>query len=248
MILAEAENLPSRKLITALRDKEEWSEIKTAPHPESDIKVFTKKEIKITAYKEEKLFSSYKIKMNRNKLILLQVVHLPSAMYKSEEARNSIAQNISDQLRKLEESVFGDSTYYSVVVGDFNLQPYSYGIAGAFAFNATMSEVKARKESRNVLGQKRLFYFNPMWDLMGKHGKVQGSYYYENDKDDKSLYWYSFDEVLIRPSLIDFFSWKYFDYISEVDGRSLLKNQKINKDDYSDHFPLKFEIMEDQYE
>ena len=132
-----------------------------------------------------------------------------------------------------------------MVMGDFNLQPYSYGIIGALGFNATMSMYKAKKKKRIVDGEECLFYFNPMWSLMGKNGIAQGSYYCGDDQQDKSLYWYSFDEVLLRPSLIDYFSWDYFDYIVEISGERLLTEEKINKEDFSDHLPIKFEIKED---
>ena len=59
------------------------------------------------------------------------------------------------------------------------------------------------------------------------------------------MYCYSFDEVLLRPSLIDRFVWTYFDYITEINKMSLLKSGKIDKKEYSDHLPLKFEIMEE---
>ena len=90
-----------------------------------------------------------------------------------------------------------------------------------------------------------MFYYNPMWQLIGKKGNAQGSYYSENDQQSKSMYWYSFDEVLLRPPLIDRFEWTYFDYITEINKMSFMKNGKIDKKKYSDHLPLKFEIMEE---
>ena len=104
---------------------------------------------------------------------------------------------------------------------------------------------KAKTISRKVNGEQCLFYYNPMWQLLGKRENTYGSYYSESDQQDKSMYWYSFDEVLLRPLLIDKFEWTYFSYITEINEMSLLKSGKVDKDKYSDHLPLKFEIMEE---
>lgn len=242
VVLAEAEHLVGHRLITQMCEKgQEWNEIEIKA--EGNIKVFAKNQLKIIPHKEEKHFSSYKIYQN-NTVFLLTAVHLSSAMFKDETARDHFAGRISQQIEKIEETIYVQKERHSFVVGDFNLQPYSYGIAGANSFNATMSMEKAKTKSRVVHGERCLFYYNPMWELLGKRGSAYGSYYSDNDQQDKSIYWYSFDEVLLRPFLMNKFNWEYFDYIIEVNGRSLLKNSKINKEQYSDHLPLKFEIME----
>ena len=244
VVLAESENLSGSKLISQMHErKQEWNEI--VIKAEGNIKVFAKKQFNIIPHKEEKHFSSYKIYQN-NTVLLMNTVHLPSAMFKDENARDHFAGRISQQIEKIEESIFKqEEKRYSFVVGDFNLQPYSYGIAGVDAFNATMSMENAKTTGRIVNGERCLFYYNPMWQLLGKRENVYGSYYSESDQQDKSMYWYSFDEVLLRPLLIDKFEWTYFSYITEINEMSLLKNGKIDKDKYSDHLPLKFEIMEE---
>lgn len=243
VVLAESENLSSNKLVNQMHSKaQEWNEI--VIKAKGNIKVFAKKQFNILPHKEEKHFSSYKIYIG-DKILLMNTVHFPSAMYSDEVARGHFAERISQQFEKIEETIYDKKERSSFVVGDFNLQPYSYGIAGVNAFNATMSMEKAKTISRKVNGEQCLFYYNPIWQLIGKKGNAQGSYYSENDQQSKSMYWYSFDEVLLRPSLIDRFEWTYFDYITEINKMSLLINGKIDKKKYSDHLPLKFEIMEE---
>lgn len=55
--------------------------------------------------------------------------------------------------------------------------------------------------------------------------------------------WYSFDELLIRPYFIDRFNWDYFGIIEKTDNYNFVSNSKIDKYNYSDHLPIKFEIM-----
>lgn len=217
-----------------------WKKLEFCPN--ADIRLIVKDEINVSIHCEEKHYNTYKIKQNEE-LLLLTVVHLSSAMYKSEEARSSRAEDVSNVIRKIEEELFGENEYKSIVIGDFNLQPYSRGIIGAYGFNATMSIIKAKKVSWTVDGEKKLFYFNPTWKIMGDNKNVQGSYYNNSDQDDKAIFWYSFDEVLIRPSLIDRFIWNNFVIIEETKDHKFIRNEIIDKNNYSDHLPVKFEII-----
>lgn len=238
---AECDTLDSRGLLNQLKTlNEDWKLIELLP--KGNLKLFSKKTINISVIKEEKHFSSYKV-CDKKVTWLLNIVHLTSAMYKDESARNRRADNVSDLFRKIEEGVFHEDEFKSIIVGDFNLQPYSQGVAGVFGFNATMSVANAKKRYRKIEGEKRYYYFNPMWKLMGDNKAAQGTYYTDNDQQDLSMFWYSFDEVLIRPYFIDKFNWEYFGVVERTEKYNFIIDHKINKIDFSDHLPLKFEIV-----
>ena len=201
---------------------------------------FFKAEWKVT---EKSLFWESNKLYNENDLYLLNVLHLDSAMYKDEYARSQKATNISQILRKTEESMFKNQEYKTITIGDFNLQPYSQGVIGYYGFNATMSKSKAKNISRKVDDEQKYFYFNPMWKLMGDNRLVQGTYYNNSDQQDQSMFWYTFDQLLIRPFLIDKFNWDFFEIIEGTRNYSFIRNGIINKKQYSDHLPLKFEIL-----
>ena len=78
---------------------------------------------------------------------------------------------------------------------------------------------------------------------MGDHRNVQGTYYSSSDQQGKSIYWYTFDQLLIRPFFIDKFNWNYFDVVEHTKSYQFIKNDIIDKRTYSDHLPLKFEIL-----
>lgn len=124
---------------------QEWKE--HAVCPDGDIVLLSKSNISISIVCEEKHYATYKMKFEFND-ILLNVVHLISSIHKEEEARSNRASTISDIMRKKEEEIFVTKEYKSIVVGDFNLQPYSNGIAGVYGFNATMSANIAKKKER----------------------------------------------------------------------------------------------------
>lgn len=130
----------------------------------------------------------------------------------------------------------------SIVVGDFNMNPFDEGMISALGFNAVMCPNVAQKKSRKVLGEQRKFYYNPMWHIMGnKESVCKETYYYSTST--KSYYWYTYDQVLLRPELIKNFSIDKLNIINEINGMSLLTKSNIpNKKEISDHLPLKFEI------
>lgn len=238
--LVETEKLDVQGVINALKlQNQEWKILEICP--EADIRVLAKRHIPMSVYKEDKRYAVYKI-FEGEETYLLSVLHLSSPMYLEEYARDQRAVNISRVLRKIEESIFEDSECKSIVVGDFNLQPYSLGISSVHGFNATMSITKAKKKFRKVEGETKLFYFNPTWKLMGDNKIVQGTYYNNGDQQEKSIFWYSFDELLIRPYFIDRFDWDYFGIIEKANNYNFINNAKIDKSNYSDHLPIKFEI------
>lgn len=239
--MVETETLDISTLINALKfQSQDWKVLEILP--ETDIKVLAKTNVPISVHREDKHFVSYKI-TNENQVFLLYVVHLSSPIHLEEYARDLRAIHISQILRKIEENTFDDAEYKSIIVGDFNLQPYSMGLSSVHGFNATMSIPKAKKIFRKVDDEPKLFYFNPTWKLMGDHRNAQGTYYHCSDQQDKSIFWYSFDEVLIRPYFIDRFNWDYFSIIEETEHYKFISNEIIDKTNYSDHLPFKFEII-----
>lgn len=158
--MAECENLDVQTLLNELH-RQDYDMKLVEICPESpDIKLLAKNEVRIISKEEKKRFSTYKVWQNDD-LILLTVLHLDSALYKEESARNAKAARICQQIEKIENEVYGKGERKGIVIGDFNLQPYSYGIAGIFSFNATMSISKAKKKYRKTIDEEFLFYFNP---------------------------------------------------------------------------------------
>lgn len=238
---AEAENLDIISLVNTLHLHEyQWKAVEVCPG--SDIRLLAKKEVHISAHKEEKRFSSYKLYLDKT-MYLLHVVHLHSPTNLEESARYDKVLNVRRVLGKIEDDLYRNEEYKSIIVGDFNLQPYSRGVSGIYGFNATMSASKAMKKSRIVDGEMKYFYFNPIWKLMGDNRIVQGTYYSNNDQQGKSIFWYSFDQLLIRPYFIEKFNWDYFDIVERTASYQFVRNEVIDKYHYSDHLPLKFEVL-----
>ena len=246
IITAESETLNVDHMLSELHKRKSRFERKEVLPVKEDIKLFAKETLEVTVYKEDKHVSLFKVHEKKRNYLLV-AVHFSSAMYKSEESRGRRADDLARFIEKQEEDCnkgrgISEGEYQTIVVGDFNLHPFSSGIIGCHGFQAVYDVRAAKKGSRIVENEERRFYYNPMWDILGKHSGIMGTYYCESDQDDRSFYWYTFDQVLIRPILIDRFVWDEFAVITEISGKTLLQNGKINKNTYSDHLPIKFEI------
>ena len=86
-------------------------------------------------------------------------------------------------------------------------------------------------------------FYNPMWRFFGERtldGPAGTCYYWK--AEDACTFWNIYDQVLIRPSLLDRFPDRALDVISEVGGNSLLREGIPHRERFSDHLPIVFEI------
>ncbi len=240
LILAECEGLSDSALLLKLNEKETRY---SANNPNSQcqkIKIFTRFHYNLIAPKMEG--DRYTIR----KLMLPQVQplnivgwHLPDKGNHSPESQNQLASIYAQKVIDFEKEN-GDRT---IVVGDFNMNPFEVGMIKANGFNATMSSTIAADYEKIVGGEPYSFFYNPMWSLYGDvKNEVSGSYHY-NNSELVNYRWNIFDQVLIRPSLIPNFV-KESILILDNDGTKSLITKKgyPNKQQYSDHLPLFFTL------
>jgi hypothetical protein len=166
--------------------------------------------------------------------ILLVALHLPSKLYKSNEEQSLGVPRIMQTIQEAETKMGHTNT---MVIGDFNMNPFETGLIAASCFHAVMDQQTAREQNRIVDGQSKKYFYNPMWGRMGDTSiGPPGTYYYRGS--DISYFWNTFDQVLLRPNLLDYFSNEQLHIISKIGEKSLLDNKgKINKS-ISDHLPI----------
>ena len=59
----------------------------------------------------------------------------------------------------------------TVIVGDFNMNPFEPGMAGILGFQAVMDRRIAQRITRTVDRKEYSFFYNPMWSRLGDLSK-----------------------------------------------------------------------------
>jgi hypothetical protein len=174
--------------------------------------------------------------------LLIMGCHFISLVYGAPQTDlNDEAKDHAETLRNIEAERGHRNT---LVVGDLNLDPFAEGVAFARGFHGVMSKTLANQDSRTVYGRERPFFYNPMWSRYGDGTPgPPGSYFYRPSGRLAGYFWHYFDQVLVRPALLD--DWQD-DALSlpTSDGMvNFLKGDGTpNGGEFSDHLPLIFSL------
>ena len=172
------------------------------------------------------------------------VIHFYDRRNNHPEAQASFARDVYLTVHNAEDNAGHTRT---VVVGDFNMNPFEKGMVDAVGgFGAMASrELAIRNSSEGMIGQRR--FYNPSWSRLGS-AFPPGTYYWNNVSDPLNIFWHSIDQVLVRPALLDFFRDEDFRILTSLmspEGgtidlfRSTGKHWKV---EVSDHLPILFKL------
>jgi hypothetical protein len=166
--------------------------------------------------------------------ILVIAVHLPSRLYFSTDEQTPNAIRVSRTIDELESQVGHTKT---LVIGDFNMDPFDHGIVSADGFQGVSDRSIAKKVSRTVAGLKRKFFYNPMWGKYGDETQGPPGTYFRRG-GHISHFWHMFDQVLLRPSLLEYYSSPNgLQIIDKIGDLPLMKDGRIDTAIY-DHLPI----------
>jgi hypothetical protein len=131
----------------------------------------------------------------------------------------------------------------TVLVGDFNMNPFEAGLVGAAGLHSVMSRQVASRLVRTVQDREYRFFYNPMWSHFGdSKRKTAGSYYYDNS-EQVNYFWNMFDQVLMRPELAERFDPGELSIVASVGSDSLVRaDGRPDGTRYSDHLPIIFRM------
>ena len=180
-----------------------------------------------------------------NSEIILCCVHLNSQIYSDNaEKREMDIEQIVGDIQRCESEL---DTKNTIIVGDFNVNPYDKSCISARYFHAIPVYEESKRESRIVSGKETYMFYNPMWNFFGDFHEPYGTYYH-GSSDTINPYWNVYDQVIIRPALRKRFVDKSLRIITETVQTSLLDGKRHPDREISDHLPLMFEIKEEDYE
>ncbi len=172
------------------------------------------------------------------------MAHLASPMRKKRHDMHSRCIGFAHAIREAEKAAGNDRT---VVIGDLNVNPFDDGMLdvrglSALADRRTVHRKDPRRFGRVDVEAFRLFY-NPMWGHFGDATEPTGTYYYDKSNPEVDPLWNIFDQVLLRPGLLDRFRNKNLKILTS-DGQVSFtwEDGRPNGDVYSDHLPSWFKL------
>lgn len=170
--------------------------------------------------------------------ILLAVLHLPSKVNWSDESQAVEARKLAEVIRQFETRANHQRT---VVVGDFNMNPFETGLISTDGFHAVMTKEIALQLSRTVQATEYFYFYNPMWGNFGDRTEGPPGTHFYGSSEHVACFWNMYDQVLIRPELLNGIFKDDLKIVSSIGDRSLAtatgKPDGINT---SDHFPIWF--------
>lgn len=168
--------------------------------------------------------------------IIIAAAHLSSKLYDNDDEQDSEAERIAQSIIKQEEKIGHTRT---IVIGDLNMNPFQNGMVKARGFHAVMDRRVAKRGSRIVKEVSYPLFYNPMWSHFGDPDRTPPGTYYCSDSSHICHFWYMFDQVLLRPALLEYFKPENLKIISSIGSKSLAKTDGTPDSKIaSDHFPL----------
>jgi hypothetical protein len=173
--------------------------------------------------------------------VLISVVHGLDKRNNSPAKQELFLEQVVTGLSYLERTVGHDR---SIVLGDFNANPFDSSVAGAVGMNAVISRAIARSEPRRIFDVSYPYFYNPMWNLYGdEHSSSAPATYYYRGSDPHELYWHMLDQVVLRPSLLDRFDFSSLEIVTSVRNIKLTGPKGIpDRGRFSDHLPVVFAV------
>jgi hypothetical protein len=127
----------------------------------------------------------------------------------------------------------------TLVIGDFNAHPYQRGMVSADGLHAVPTRAVAARKHRTVDGQRYKMFYNPMWRYFGDAGPGPPGTYYRWRAEHECAFWYVFDQVLLRPDLLPYFTDPNLEVLTTDGVDSFLRPDGTpNPDVGSDHLPV----------
>jgi hypothetical protein len=166
---------------------------------------------------------------------LVAGVHMPSKAGGNTEADQlSVAIEVSKELVDIEDEHNHRNT---LVIGDFNMQPYDEGMTMVTGFHGLMTKSLSHLPDRKHRQQLRRRFYNPTWGLFGDRTPGPAGSFYWHSSVLHNTHWELLDQVLVRPALIEHL---HDLRILDRDGNHSLVGPEGGPDrDYlSDHLPI----------
>ena len=171
--------------------------------------------------------------------LILCCIHLPSQIYTRGSAmrRSAVRRIIGDIQRNEKEH----NTKNTIVVGDFNVNPYDEECMG-FEYFYGLPFISDGRTSREIADERYEFFYNPMWNFLGDFQEPYGTYY----SSGSDTFWNILDQVIVRPELKQRFKNSELKILARTTKTCLINADGSPNKKISDHLPLVFEVEDNR--
>lgn len=192
--------------------------------------LIAKSHFDIKVRREQSRYIIYSLQSDTEQLIIVGI-HLQDNLHSNEDDRKIVIRDLIGDICEQERILKHTNT---IVIGDFNSSPFDSELIQKDAFNAVLfKELILKTEYVTINHRQYRRFYNPMLNYISEDDANYGSIYYSNGT--KALYWYCYDQVLLRKSLVN--RLKSVSYCKSIKSKKLLKDVSPNKK-ISDHLPL----------
>ena len=242
-------NIEKDVLLTTLQKAD--SAFKPVPSSTDHVTLFTSqplryfKLIKTDAKSEYKgkRISVWRIKLPLQQEVLLVGIHLVSKREYIAIDQEAEARKIVRELVRIET---GRNHERTIIAGDFNMNPFETGMTLSDCFNSISSwRVVKHKQRRTIQNDSRCtLFYNAGWSFLGDNTRSVGGTYHDDRTAHNCYYWNVFDQVLLRPDLIDADSEPRIHIVEGYEDQIFVSGPYNAPDakNWSDHLPLLFDV------
>ena len=210
--------LPADQVVAALKDSGDYQE---ADGSGTELRVFSRLPSRFLRFQfidQQERWLLYRVCPAWAPQFLLAVAHLPSKLNIRDATQELTVQPFATDIEMTEDRKGHRRT---VLIGDLNMNPFESGV-GAGGLHGVMTRAVAEREERTIQGKEyRMFY--------------------RSAAEAVNYFWNTYDQLLIRPELIDRLS-RLEVLISDGLESLLTTNQLPDKTNGSDHLPLFFRL------
>ncbi|MCA9045898.1 MAG: hypothetical protein KDA69_16345 [Planctomycetaceae bacterium] len=156
--------------------------------------------------------------------------------------RNELAARLRPDIEEVERRAKHNRT---ILIGDFNLNPYDDGMVSSEGLHAISSLSEAGRGDRQIQHVTRSYFYNPMWSELGDRPRpLPGTHF--NVSGAITPHWHLVDQVVFRPELMNLFEDFELEIIDTAGHNSLLNQLgRPDSEQASDHLPISIQFHEE---
>lgn len=166
----------------------------------------------------------------------IAAVHLQANPFSDTDTRKDTISELVNDITSFEHD---NGIKNTIVIGDFNASPFDSELTQKNMLNSVfyLDEIN-KSEYVTFNKRRRQRFYNPHLLLLSEKEKIYGSYHHTGSSS--SLIWYSYDQILLRKTLVDGII--KIDYLKRIGRKTLLSRDGYPNSSISDHLPLFAEV------